>query len=232
MVATGLTPLATDAKQDASTAQGTQRRWVLPVIAVMIVAAVAGGVIVALSSGGHIAVPPRSTTPPAPTSEPSPTPTTVPRAEQQVARLAALLAKSAAQRQQVLGATSEIANCGDVQGAENSLRTSAMERQSDLNQLASIKVAAIPNGAQMKYDLTQAWTASIASDDSYASWAADELRNTNGCVPNDYGDSNYAAAQPPNGSDATATQFKSAFLQNWNALASQFDVPTYTAEQI
>ena len=197
---------------------------------------IAGGIVVAviivivgilLGTSSQSPSPSQSATP-SPTSPVSQDSTaTTSNVAQVVRRLGDLLATSALQRQGVSGATADIADCTNLEQAQSRLSNSAGQRQALLNQLSNVPVSSLPGGAQMLSDLTNGWQASIESDNSYAQWAADEI--SQGCTPNDTGDSNYQAAQ---GTDQEATSDKGNFTTAWDALAPQYGLPSYSASDI
>jgi hypothetical protein len=79
--------------------------------------------------------------------------------------------------------------------------------------------------ASMISSLTQAWQASISADQDFAAWAADESAS---CTP-DGADPHLAAATGP---DDLATQDKTAFVNSWNPIATQYGLPTYAQSQL
>jgi hypothetical protein len=76
-------------------------------------------------------------------------------------------------------------------------------------------------------DLTQAWQASIAADQAYAKWAGDEIAQ--GCVANDTNDPGYQATVTPN---TNATKYKTAFVSQWNPVASKYSLTQYQQDQL
>ena len=161
------------------------------------------------------------------TTPSSTTQTTVNLAAHQEAQLLSnLLSQSAGDRSAVVAATQTIAACGDVDGAIQTLNTAASSRQSLIQELNGLTVTGIPNGVTLGQTLQQAWQASLAADQSYASWGEDESFD---CTPNDTGDSNYQAAS---GSDQTATNAKTLFSTMWASVAQQFNLPSYSPSQI
>jgi hypothetical protein len=148
-------------------------------------------------------------------------------AQQEAKALSVLLYESALERQQVTSATAQIASCGDVAGAQNTLNTAASQRQDLLNELEQVDLAALPNSTSWESDLQTAWQASESSDSSYAAWAQDELNF--GCTQDDTSDSNYQTAQ---NTDQQATSAKETFVRAWDPIAYQYNEPTFTADQI
>jgi Double zinc ribbon len=135
----------------------------------------------------------------------------------QLAAINSLLDQSAAERRQVLSATTTLAACNDssaMSSAIQSLSDAATTRQDFLNQLSSLPVDQIPDGSSLVSMLQSALEASVQSDQSYAAWGSDEEEGNCG-----KDDSNYQAAQ---GTDTQATSDKIAFVEEWNPLAAQY----------
>jgi hypothetical protein len=152
------------------------------------------------------------------------TPTSNPAAEAEAQQLSTLLSKSAQDRNEIVGAVSEITNCGNLSDAQNTLQLAETSRQSLLDQLGTMQLGALPNSAALVQALQSAWQASLQSDSSYAAYAGDELSNFNGCVSNDPNDSN---AQSAAASDARATTAKTQFVGLWNPIATSYGLPQY-----
>jgi hypothetical protein len=92
-----------------------------------------------------------------------------------------------------------------------------------LSTLQQESFIALPNSLELIEYLIGAWNNSIASDQSYAQWAGDEIAN--GCSTNDTTDPNFEAAQT---TDAASTNAKEHFVALWNPIASTYDLPTLT----
>jgi hypothetical protein len=75
-------------------------------------------------------------------------------------------------------------------------------------------------------DLTQAWQASVAADQAFAQWANAELA---GCTPGDTGSPAYQATVTP---DKNATRYKTAFVSQWNPLATAYGLTRYSQQQL
>lgn len=184
--------------------------------------------------------------PPAPSTS-----TTNPIAAEEAATLANLLSQSANQRSGVVAAVAAISSCGDLSGAQEALSIAATQRNRLLQQLENDQFAALPNSSQLILALSTAWESSESSDNSYAQWAQDEMdRYTgfgtftstytytstavvtstgSGCVPDDYADANYQAAQQ---TDQQASTAKQAFVNEWNPVATTYGLPTWTSNQV
>jgi hypothetical protein len=179
--------------------------------------------------------PPASSAPvtPASTASTGPVPattaatTTPPPAvtEQQAAtRLAGLLARSAGNRNAIISATNDAANCGPALSQDaQTLHQAAASRRALISQLDRLPGAqTLP--AQMLSDLRSAWQASATADDDYARWAGDEA--SGGCTKNDPW---YTATGAPN---QQATNGKVAFIASWNPIAARYNLTQYTQGQL
>lgn len=201
-----------------------------PLIAVGAVAAVLAVILVAvLVSSRHTTVtyvptaaPSVTTTTLAPDSTTTAPLTTTTEAQ----ALASLVSMSAGQRTNVSTAANDLENCGNASADQSAFTQAASVRQSVVNQLVTLQVALVPNGAEMVQDLSSALNYSIQSDNSYAQWAGDEL---SGCSTDYAADSNFAAAQQ---TDPQADSQKRAFASLWNAVAPQYELPTWDPTKI
>jgi hypothetical protein len=212
--------------------------WIALVVIVILLGA--GGAVFALRSSHHhaSASPPhqkhasahkqhRNSSKTQPSITITKTPPTQPLAEAQASALSALLSQSANDRSAIVAAVNAIANCGDLQTAETTLTSSASNRESLLSQLNSLTLSALPNSVALTEYLIVAWDNSLASDQSYAGWANDEI--SNGCTDNDTSDVNYQNAQV---SDAQSTKSKTSFTALWNPIANTYNLPTVTPTSI
>ncbi len=141
--------------------------------------------------------------------------------------LSNLLAQSASDRSSIVDAVNDVNQCGsNLAHDAQVLQQAANSRQQLLSQLASLPdSSALP--AQLIQDLSGAWQSSREADQDFAAWANDE--NNNGCTPNDASDANYQAATGP---DGQATTDKTAFVNLWNPIATQYDLPTYQRDEL
>jgi hypothetical protein len=152
------------------------------------------------------------------------TTTTQPPAQAEATALASLLSQSSTDRASIVAAVDNVSGCQNLDSAESALNASGSSRQSLLSQIQSQLLTALPNGNEMAEYLITAWQNSLASDQSYAAWAEDEIEN--GCTTDDFSDSNYQNAQT---SDANSTASKTAFANLWNPIATQYGLSTETA---
>jgi hypothetical protein len=197
-------------------------RKIWPTVVIVVLAFLVRGSNAKSTGTGHLLPPPN----PAPTHAPAAPAATNPEQEQ-ASQLANLLGNSTVDRSQVVAAVADIANCGNLQSDETTLRQAQTSRQNLLTQLQSLALTSLPPG--LTTDLSNAWSASASSDGYYAGWAADESTSFNGCTSNDTGDSNYQGASS---SDVQATTAKDAFVTEWNPVAQQFGLTTYQANQL
>jgi hypothetical protein len=158
----------------------------------------------------------------------SPMPSTTPTdTEQQAATgLAALLAQSGSDRQEVNNAFNDVSQCGPGLASDaQTFSAAAASRHQLLQELNQIPgLSTLPTA--MISDLTSAWQVSATVDDDYVDWAQDQAAD--GCSTGT-SDPNYEAAEAPN---LQATSTKTAFVNLWNPLAQQYDLTTYAQGDI
>ena len=148
--------------------------------------------------------------------------------EQQAATsLDTMLSQSVSDRAAIISAANDVSECGPSLNSDPKVfDDAASSRKSLLARFTAMPGrAALP--AALVSDLTQAWQASIAADQAYAKWANDEI--TQGCVANDTSDPGYQATLTPN---ANATQYKTAFVAQWNPVAARYGLTPYQQDQL
>jgi hypothetical protein len=138
-----------------------------------------------------------------------------------------MLASSVADRTAIDSAYNDVDSCGpNLDGDAAVFTRAANSRRAMLASLASIPGrSALPPA--LLSDLANAWQASIAADQGFATWANDEV--TQGCVSHDTNDPGYQATITP---DNEATQDKIAFVAQWNPLAASYGLTTYQQNQL
>ncbi len=143
------------------------------------------------------------------------------------ARLAALLAQTAADRSAIVSAVGAVEDCTAALGqASQIFQNSAASRERLLQQLATLPGrSALP--ATMLQTLTGAWQASAAVDTDLGKWAQDEAAK--GCKPHDHADASYQASNVP---DVQATTDKAAFVSSWDAIAAKYGLTRYQTSQL
>jgi hypothetical protein len=148
--------------------------------------------------------------------------------EQQAAStVAGMLASSVADRTAIDTAYNDVDSCGPNLDSDAAVFTRAASSRSAL--LASL--AAMPGRSALPpallSDLASAWQASISADQGFATWANDEA--SQGCVADDTSDPGYQATVTP---DNEATRYKTAFVTQWNPLATSYGLTTYQQNQL
>jgi hypothetical protein len=148
--------------------------------------------------------------------------------EQQAAStVAGMLTSSVADRTAIDNAYNDVDGCGPNLDSDAAVFTrAANSRRAMLARLASMPGrAALPPA--LLSDLANAWQASLAADQDLATWAGDEAAQ--GCVPDDTSDPGYQATATP---DNEANQAKTAFVAQWNPLATNYGLTTYQQDQL
>ncbi|HEY0718277.1 MAG TPA: hypothetical protein VGD68_11735 [Streptosporangiaceae bacterium] len=148
--------------------------------------------------------------------------------EQTAARaLAALLAQSVADRDEIVSAVGAVNNCSaGLSRAPQAFQTGAAGRQRLVQQLAQMPGRAKLPAAMLR-DLTGAWQASASVDQDLGKWAQDEV--SRGCAKQDHGDANFRASGTP---DVQATNDKGAFVSAWDQVAASYGLTRYTTGQL
>lgn len=147
--------------------------------------------------------------------------------EQEAAtNVAAMLSQSVSDRTAINNAYNSVLACdSQMASAPQVFDNAASSRQKLLASLATMSGRAeLP--AALLSDLTQAWQASIAADQAFAQWATDENA---GCTPDDTGSAAYKATITP---DNNATKYKTAFVDQWNPIAAQYNLTQYQQNQL
>ena len=137
-----------------------------------------------------------------------------------------LLNSSAATRQALDGAISEVLNCTNLSGAASQIQNAVSQRGSEYRQAAALSASGLPQGAAVKSDLITALRTSLDADDDYLTWAQQELNL--GCAQPEQTTA-YGAA---NSADQAADAAKQAFVQVWNPIAVKYGVPQQSADSI
>ena len=146
---------------------------------------------------------------------------------QAASTVAGMLASSVADRAAIDNAYNDVDSCGPNLGSDAAVFTRAANSRHAM--LASL--AAMPGRSALPpallSDLASAWQASTAADQGFATWANDEV--TQGCVRDDTNDPGYQATITP---DNKATQYKTAFVAQWNPIATTYGLTTYQQGQL
>ena len=217
----------------------TGRRGVLIGVAAVVVLAVVGVVAflagkghpTTASNAGNVAAASPSVTSPArsPSVSASPSvsssPTQLPGAAA-MATLGSYLSQSAAVRPSVQDAINGVQACSESPAsAEPVLQQAITTRQNILQDLQTLSVTGLPNGAQLVSAFTTAMQNSLNADNDFHAWLADLVSSGNTCGSNPNQDSNYVAA---GNADTASTASKAAFVNLWNPMAPEYGQQTYT----
>jgi hypothetical protein len=183
------------------------------------------------SNAGNVAAASPSVTPPArsPSASSSPSvsssPTQLPGAAA-MAALGSYLSQSAAVRPAVQDAIDGVQACSESPAsAESVLQQAITTRQNILQDLQTLSVTGLPNGAQLVSAFTTAMQNSLNADNDFHAWLADLVSSGNECGSNPNQDSNYVAA---GNADTASTTSKAAFVNLWNPMAPDYGQQTYT----
>lgn len=145
-----------------------------------------------------------------------------------MATLASYLSQSAAVRSTVQPAIDAVQACSESPASgEAVLQQAITTRQNILQDLQTLSVTGLPNGAQLVSALTAAMQASVNDDNDYHAWMADLISSGSTCGSNASENSNYVAGAGT--ASAMATTAKNAFLALWNPIAPTYGQQTYTA---
>jgi hypothetical protein len=165
---------------------------------------------------------------PTPSASASVSPTPATGTEKQAATgVAGMLTQSVSDRSVINNAYNDVDRCGPNLTSDAGVFTRAANSRTAI--LANL--AAMPGRSALPpallSNLTQAWQASAAADKAFATWANDE--STQGCVPNDTSNPGYQATVTP---DTDATRYKTAFIAQWNPIATRYNLTTYQQDQL
>jgi hypothetical protein len=235
-------PAPPQAPPSSASTRWTRRRGLL--VLGLLALLVAGGTAVATAahgSGGHsrrsLASAPVATTtaassaptapaPASPTTDPSTTAVSSSTTLSPVAiadAFSSLLAQSAADRRQIVAATSQLTQCTDVVGAVASVQAVMVNRRQLIQKLNQQATGTLTDGTQIKSDLAVVLHDSLETDTAYEEMGlSDESDCTPGAPP--------TAAVDTTNSASTAS--KTIFAQVWNPVATMFALPTITQATI
>ncbi|MGH3208129.1 MAG: zinc ribbon domain-containing protein [Trebonia sp.] len=145
--------------------------------------------------------------------------------QQAATSLAGLLSQSGTDHADVNAAVSNVEGCKGLPADAQEFNKAATNRSTLLSKLAQLPGrSALP--AAMITNLTTGWQASATVDADLAKWATSEAGH---CKKNDTKNPNYAASLP---FDSKATNGKTEFVGQWNALARKYGLTVYQPSQI
>ena len=136
----------------------------------------------------------------------------------QAAVVSTLLNSSAAARQAVEDAVSQVQACANLPSAVSHLQGVVNDRSTEYIQASALLTSALPDGAAVRSDLIAALGYSLTADRAYLAWAQQQLAA--GCTSAAQSNA-YAAAKS---ADQQADAAKQAFARVWNPVAAQYDV--------
>jgi hypothetical protein len=141
-------------------------------------------------------------------------------AQTQAQAVDSLLGQSKSVRQSIGSAATDVSGCTNLAAAQGAFQNAANSRQSLANQATTLDVSNLPNGAALMQQLAQAERDSVSADNAYATYAGSLASGS--CTPN--------APLPQSVTDAntTATNDKNAFVVEWNQIAGQYGLPSWT----
>jgi hypothetical protein len=155
----------------------------------------------------------------------SSTGTTALTQQQAATSLAGLLSQSGTDHSDVNAAVTNVEGCKGLAADAQEFSKAAANRGTLLSKLAQLPGrSALP--AAMISNLTTGWQASATVDADLAKWATSEAGH---CKKNDFKNPNYVASLP---FDSKATNGKTAFVGQWNALARKYGLSVYQPSQI
>jgi len=189
------------------------------VVAAVTVAAVA--VAVAPASHGH-GIPqstPTSLTSPAvrtsPVSPTSASPSPSPSSRAEATAVSKLLTSGATSSIRLTDATDNVQACTDLSRGVRQIQRVRDQRQAEYDQAQNLSTGALPGGAELKTDLTQALSYSLMADNDYLTWAQQQVADCQ------VGSQSSAAVT----AGARARNYKAMFVSRWNPIAAQYALP-------
>lgn len=150
-------------------------------------------------------------------------------AKAQAKDLDALLEDSNNSRSAVITAVEQIKRCRNLDGAAESLRDAAAQRNDLVSRLAGLPVDKLADHKRLTAALNKAWASSASADNHYASWA-DDVAGRKGCKKGQARITRHA--QQGNRASGDATRAKREAARLWNALAARYGLTERTATQL
>jgi hypothetical protein len=129
-----------------------------------------------------------------------------------------LLGSSAATRQALEDAVSQVRACTNLSGAVSQIQNVVDQRSSQYERASALPTAALAGGATVKSDLITALRDSLNADRDYLTWARQQL--TAGCTPGAQS-STYNTAYD---ADQQANAAKAQFALVWDPVAARYGV--------
>jgi len=193
------------------------------VVAAVAVAAAAVAVAVVVTSHGHgipqspptsLVSPAVRTSPASPTS-PSPARSSSSPSRAEATAVNKLLTSGATSSIRLTDATDNVQACTDLSRSVRQIQRVRDQRQAEYDQAQNLSTGALPGGAELKADLTQALFYSLMADNDYLTWAQQQVADCQA------GSQSSAAVT----AGAQARNYKAMFVSRWNPIAAQYALP-------
>lgn len=127
-----------------------------------------------------------------------------------------LLGSSAATRQALQGAVTEVRACANLSGAVSQIQNVVDQRSSQYQQASALPMSALAGGATVKSDLVTALRDSLNADRDYLIWARQQLDT--GCTPGAQSAAYTTAYDAAQQADAA----KAEFALVWDPVAARY----------
>lgn len=151
-------------------------------------------------------------------------------AKPQAEALDKLLADSNNSRSAVIGAVEKIKGCRALDQAASDLKGAAQQRRGLVTRLEALSVDQLPDNAELKASLTNAWQASAEADDHYAAWAGQAKSDKKVCKGGKARSTDATAQANASSGEATAAKRKASGL--WNTLAQKYGLTERAPTQL
>jgi hypothetical protein len=129
-----------------------------------------------------------------------------------------LLGSSAAARQVLENAVSQVRACTNLSGAVSQIQNVVNQRNSQYERASALPTAALASGAIVKSDLVTALRDSLDADRDYLTWAQQQLDT--GCTPG----AQSGAYNTAYDADQQANAAKAQFALVWDPVAARYGV--------
>ncbi len=131
--------------------------------------------------------------------------------------VSSLLTSSASSRAPLQPAVDNATSCVDPAQAVRQIRQIRDQRQGEYSRAQGLATDALPDGAELKSDLTQALFYSLSADNDYLRWARQQVAS--GCQFS--AEANTVA----NANNVQAVNYKNMFVSLWNPVAARYRLP-------
>jgi hypothetical protein len=151
--------------------------------------------------------------------------------QDQLSQLLAVIRQSVTARSLVTTAVAQVGTCSMApDDGVTQLQQAITDRQNAMASMNTLPISAIPNGQSMVSSLGSVLQFSIDADNDFIGWMQDPT-STQNCPTSPASDSDADYSAGLNAS-AQAVQAKNQFLGIWNPLAAQFQLPSYTQQDL